>query len=247
MAVAKSYKDLATYGEPFEENGKMYVVVITARGAHKKVRWYTDAEYAKMYPDDAPKFPSKEFGICGGRKTRPTKEVLGFKEGYIWVFKGDTYPLVEWFRENGANFRTFWGWNFTSEQELPNLPAGIEAKKLMWESVAFVDEDVLRPQSAIDEAMAELIYDESPSTYVGAVGDRLDLTLTVKKAIELADGYYGPSTMHIFTDEEGNEYVWTTGARKLTEGETYFIKGTVKDHKIYKKTKQTVLTRCIVK
>lgn len=247
MAVAKSYKELTQHGEPYEKNGKMYIVVECKNGHRKEVRWYTDAEYAKMYPDDAPKFPSKEFGSCGGRKTRPTKEVLGFKEGYIWVFKGDTYPLVEWFRENGANFRTFWGWNFTSEQELPNLPAGIEAKKLMWESVAFVDEDVLRPQSAIDEAMAELIYDESPSTYVGAVGDRLDLTLTVKKAIELADGYYGPSTMHIFTDEKGNEYVWTTGARKLTEGETYFIKGTVKDHKMYKKTKQTVLTRCNVK
>ena len=34
---------------------------------------------------------------------------------------------------------------------------------------------------------------------------------------------------------------------KLTEGETYFIKGTVKEHKIYKKTKQTTLTRCNVK
>lgn len=247
MAVAKSYKELPQCGEPYEKNGRMYIVVECKNGHRKEVRWYTDQEYAKMYPDDAK--PSAGTGICGGKKIRPTKEVLGFKNGYIYILKGDTYPLVDWLRENGANYRTFWGWNFTSEQDLPELPAGIEAKQLMWESVAYVDEDQLKSQSAIDEAIADLLYDESPSEYVGAVGDRLELEVLVKKAIDLPNGFYGPSTMHVFVDANDNEYVWTTGSRKLTEGENYKIRGTIKEHKLYTKTKtkQTILTRCILK
>ena len=71
--VAKSYQGLATFGEPFEENKKMYIVVVTSRGAHKKVRWYTDAEYAKMYPDEAPVV----------KRIRPVKDVLGFSKNEI--------------------------------------------------------------------------------------------------------------------------------------------------------------------
>lgn len=243
MAVAKSYKDLPRHGEPYEKNGRMYVVVECKNGKYKEVRWYTEQEYAKMYPDEK---SSSGTGICGGKKIRSTKEVLGFKNGYIYILKGNTYPLIDWLKENGANFRTFWGWNFTSEQELPTLPAGIEAKQLMWEDVAYVDEDALKGQSAIDEAVADLLFDESPSEYQGSVGDRLELEVLVKKAIELNDGYYGPSTMHIMVDADENEYVWTTSARKLTEGENYRLRGSVKSHSVYHKTKQTILTRCII-
>ena len=94
MAVAKSYKELPQCGEPYEKNGRMYIVVECKNGHRKEVRWYTDQEYAKMYPDDAK--PSAGTGICGGKKIRPTKEVLGFKNGYIYILKGDTYPLVDW-------------------------------------------------------------------------------------------------------------------------------------------------------
>ena len=50
MAVAKSYEKMALSGDPFVENGKMYVNVIAPKGL-KKVRWYSDAEYKRMYPN----------------------------------------------------------------------------------------------------------------------------------------------------------------------------------------------------
>ena len=155
MAVAKSYQKLATYGEPFEENKRMYVVVITARGAHKKVRWYTDAEYAKMYPEEAPKVV----------KIRSTKDVLGFSKGYITIFKGDTYSLLEWFQEEPkCRYHNFWGWYVISEEELPILPAGIEPIQLKWEDVAFVDEDTLKSESVIKEHIDTLMYEPSNFT-----------------------------------------------------------------------------------
>ena len=213
MAVAKSYQEWATYGEPFEENKKMYVVVVTPKGAHKKVRWYTDAEYAKMYSQD---------GIAAdtlGKKIRTTKEVLGFSKGYITIFKGDTYSLLEWFQESTARYHKFFGWYFISEEELPEIPAGVTPIQLKWEDVAFADEDQLRPESQIKEHIDSLMYDPSPSEWQGEVGDRITRYLTVTKVTELPNGYYGPSTFYLFADEEGNEYTWTTAARKLELGE----------------------------
>ena len=237
MAVAKSYKDLPICGEPYEKNKRMYVVVECKNGHRKEVRWYTDAEYAKMYPEDE---------TAGYKKLRSRKDVLGFKEGYITIFKGNTALFKEWFKEHGAVYRTFWGWSISSEIELPQvIPAGLEPKRLLWEDVAYVDEDELKTQSVIDDAVAKLIYDESPSSWQGEVGDRIERLLTVVKVIEL-EGYYGKSTFYLFEDESGNEYCWTTAARQLELGETYEVRGSVKAHQVYKGKNQTVLTRCKV-
>ena len=238
--VAKSYQDWATYGEPFEENKRMYIVVVTPRGAHKKVRWYSDAEYAKMYPQD---------GVSAnplGKKIRSTKDVLGFSKGYITIFKGDTYPLLEWFQESSCRFHSWWGWYLVSEEEEPQWPAGITPVQLKWEDVAIVDEDTLKSETLVRQAVDALLYEESPSEFQGEVGDRIDRTLTVVKVTPLEDGYYGPSTFFLFRDEYENEYCWTTGSKSLDLGETYDVRGTIKALQTYKGKKQTVLTRCRV-
>ena len=66
-------------------------------------------------------------------------------------------------------------------------------------------------------------------------------------AFELnVDGVYGTTTMHIMHDDCGNEYVWTTGAKSLTVEEEYFMRATIKDHRVYKGINQTILTRCSI-
>ena len=48
--VAKSFQNMKQLGEPFNEKGKMYVNVKNEKsGTVRKVRWYTESEYAKMY------------------------------------------------------------------------------------------------------------------------------------------------------------------------------------------------------
>ena len=64
MATAPSFQNLERLSEPFEENGKEYILVKTKSGTTRKVRWY----------EEAPK------------RIRPVKEVLGFTKGYITIF-----------------------------------------------------------------------------------------------------------------------------------------------------------------
>ena len=222
MATAPSFTNLERLSEPFEENGKEYILVKTKSGTTRKVRWYEE--------------PMK--------KIRPLKEVLGFTKGYITIFKGDTYSLLEWFQESTARYHKFWGWYFVSDEELPEIPSGITPIQLKWEDVAFVDEDQLRPESQIKEHIDSLMYDPSPSRWQGEVGDRIDRTLTVIKVTPLEDGYYGPSTFFLFRDEYENEYCWTTGSKSLDLNATYEVRGTIKALQKYKGKEQTVLTRC---
>lgn len=230
MAVAPSFQKYPTYGEPYEKNGRQYIRIVYPDGHHREVRWYAET------PSKAPQ----------NKTLRPLKDVLGFSKGYITIFKGDTYSLLEWFQESTARYHKFFGWYFISEEELPEIPAGITPIQLKWEDVAFADEDQLRPESQIKEHIDSLMYEPSPSKWQGEVGDRIDRTLTVVKITPLADGYYGPSTFFLFRDEYENEYCWTTGSKSLDLGATYEVRGTIKSLQIYKGKKQTVLTRCRV-
>lgn len=224
MSVAKSFQHLPIIGEPFEENNRLYVNVQYADGHLRKVRWYEE--------------PIK--------KIRPTKDVLGFSQGYITIFKGDTYALLDWFRESTARNNAIWGWYFISDEPVPELPEGITPIKLYWEDVADVEADELKPKEVVRQFVESLIYDPGDSEWQGEIGERIDRELTVTKVIELENGYYGPANIYVFSDAEGNEYSWVTGAKKLEEGVTYQIRGTIKDLKTYKARKQTVLTRCRV-
>lgn len=237
MAVAKSYQDLPIIGDVFVSSGRQYVNVKLKSGKTKTVRWYTDSEYRKMYPE----------AVAVDRSADPyyksQKEVLGFTKGYITIFKGDTYAEIDWFRASIARYARWWGWYIISTEEVPaDLPAGIEAIRLPWEFVG-QDSGELKPESLVKEAVEALIYDGSDSEYQGALGERLELFLTVEKTIEL-DGNYGHSTMHLMRDDCGNLYVWTTASKSWAVGSEHHIRGTVKDHRTYRNEKQTVLTRC---
>lgn len=88
------------------------------------------------------------------------------------------------------------------------------------------------------------------SEHQGDVGERLDLTLTISKRIDIEiESYRRRGTdilkIHIMEDEDGNVYVWKTTGQKLAEGETYRMRGTIKEHELYNDVKQTVLTRCM--
>lgn len=238
MPVAKSYQELEIVGDVFVSSGRQYVNVKLKSGKLKTVRWYSDSEYRKMYPE----------AVAITRSADPfsksQKEVLGFTKGYITIFKGDTYAEVDWFRASIARYTRWWGWYIISTEEVPaDLPEGITPIQLPWDMVGQEDGS-LKPEYLVKEAVESIIYDESESEYVGSIGERLDLYLTVERTIEL-DGSYGRSTMHIMRDDCGNLFVWTTASKSWSAGTEHHIKGTVKDHRKYKNECQTVLTRCL--
>ena len=228
--VAKSYQNSLQIGEVFTVGKKNYIKIETPSGEIKQVRAYSEEEYEKYYgavPDEKPPVNRKE--------------ALGFKDGFITIFKGDTYSCKDWFKEHEAKYTRYWGWGF-SGQAPSELPEGVEPIRLEWNSVAF-DEDNLKPVDKIKEVVDSLIYDESPSKFVGTVGQRIEVEVTVIKTIPI-DGFYGTTILHNMIDEDGNVYVWFTSSRCWEEGTYHRIRGTVKEHKAYKGVNQTVLTRC---
>jgi hypothetical protein len=238
MPVAKSYQNLEIAEAPYQVNGRMYCKVRQKTGALKQVRWYTDAEYIKMYPE-AKATMSAEPAIRASQR-----EVLGFQKGYITIFKGDTYSCSEWFKRSIARYCKWWGWYIVSTDEVPaDLPIGITPIQLPWEAVGNESGNLIA-DTLIAKAIESYLYDETTSKHVGNIGDRLDLMLTIKKAIEVV-GAFGSSTLHVMEDECGNEFVWSTSAKTWAEGSTKHVRGTVKDHRIYRNSKQTVLTRCM--
>ena len=238
MPVAKSYQELEIVGDVFVSSGRQYVNVKLKSGKLKTVRWYSDSEYRKMYPEVVAVDRSAD------PYYKPQKEVLGFTKGYITIFKGDTYAEIDWFRASIARYTRWWGWYIISTEEVPaDLPEGITPIQLPWELVGQEDGN-LKPEHLVKEAVESIIYEESESEYVGSIGERLELHLTVEKVIEL-DNNFGRSSMHIMRDDCGNSYVWTTASKTWSVGSEHHIKGTVKDHRKYRNQCQTILTRCL--
>ena len=236
MAVAKSYIALPIEEGPYIVNGKQYCKVRMKNGSLKQVRWYTDAEFAKMYPEE-----KAVVAASPDRKTQ--RDILGFEKGYITIFKGDTYGNQEWFKRSIARYCKFWGWYIVSTDELPeDMPATITPIQLPWELVGKED-GTLIPEGQITKAIEPLLYDASDSEFQGVLGERLTLTVTVTKAIEV-EGNFGTSTIHTMEDADGNVYMWATASKSWAEGSVKNIRGTVKDHRVYRNCKQTVLTRC---
>ena len=94
---------------------------------------------------------------------RPLKEVLGFKNGYITIFKGNIEAVEEWFKmEPKCRFHSVWGWYISSEDEIPSLPAEVSAVRLDWDLVGNSDGS-FKPESAITNAIDTLIYEPSSS------------------------------------------------------------------------------------
>ena len=93
--VAKSYQNLEVVGDVFTTKGRQYVQVRTKTGALKNVRWYSEKEYARMYPDEV-----QEKSVV----LKTQKEVLGFDNGFITIFKGNTYEDKEYFKMNSARY-----------------------------------------------------------------------------------------------------------------------------------------------
>ena len=187
-----------------------------------------------MYPDEV---------VEQAPSMKSQKQVLGFENGFITIFKGNTYEEKEYFKLNSARYSRWWGWYFISTETIPeDLPDDVEPIRLDWELVGNEDGS-LKPENTVIAAVESLTYEPDISEYQGEVGDKVDVIVTVEKAIQL-DGYYGPSTMHVFRDYDGNCYVWTTAARSWEVGSEHHIAGTIKELKQYKGTKQTILTRC---
>ena len=89
------------------------------------------------------------------------------------------------------------------------------------------------------------------SNYVGEVGAKFDnWKLTFKKVFSF-ENQWGFTNIYKFVDSNNNTIVWSTQKSiynkddmPLNDGDIVTLKGTIKEHKLYRDEKQTCITRC---
>ena len=89
----------------------------------------------------------------------------------------------------------------------------------------------------------EKILTKNKSEFVGQVKDRgtFDLTLTFRKGFETD---FGVSFLNTLKDAQGNVFTyWGNSLNDVEENSTITVKATIKDHREYDGTKQTVINR----
>lgn len=233
--VAKSYQGLPILGEPYTLSGKQYINVQLKSGKTKSVRFYTEQEYEKLYGTKSvvPTSADPYF--------RPQKDVLGFHEGYIYIFQNGMDEEDEYLKQSAARYCRWWGWCFPSEEPLPtDLPFNYNPIKLYWKDVGGTD-GCLYAEEVVHKAVDQILYPSEEGNYIGTIGERLDLVLTVEKAIPL-ESKYGTSTLHVMRSPTNDVFVWCTTSKSWPVDSTHTCRGTIKDHKIFKGQNQTILT-----
>jgi hypothetical protein len=93
--------------------------------------------------------------------------------------------------------------------------------------------------------IAEQKVANEASSWVGEVGERIDLDVTVE-GVFYFEGRYGTTSIVKMRDTDGNVLTWfKSGYMDQDErGNRFALRGTVKKHDVYREVNQTVLTRC---
>jgi hypothetical protein len=245
--VAKSYQEWEKLTDAYESNGRMYYKLQNPKGGTKEVRAYSETEYRRLYkesPCGLAASPSVEIKAPAGPVV---KNVLGFQEGYIWIFKGDLARAEYWFEQTSeCRYHVTFGWYIVSTESVPfNIPSCIESVQLPWEKVGNTDGTLL-PKGIIEAVLNEIRYGGHPSQFQGAIGSRLTLTLYLKQIETLPPTQYGAQTIYTFEDKDANIFVWKTGVNKdWSIGDEIHCKAGVKSHDTVRGIRQTTLTRLI--
>lgn len=234
MPVAKTYAHMKIQGEPFSENKRMYVNVLAPNGI-KKVRWYSDTEYRRMYPD-TPAADPMDFNA---------RQAFGFgEEGFITLYKG--HPSEEWFDNEHIHLRrnlTF-GYYTPGRLELPSLTGDIEPIRLYWEEVA-VEGNKMKPHEEVQKYVNTLLMptSNSKSQYQGNENEWLQKEVIVREK-KSADSRYGTKHTYTLVDAENNTYIWETGTKDYSIDMAVSLKMKVKTHKEINGEKCTVVWYC---
>ena len=82
------------------------------------------------------------------------------------------------------------------------------------------------------------------SEHVGKIGERITVAVQSVKCITSWESEYGYTYVWKITGTDGNIYTWKTQKTMNEDLPPKTVKGTVKEHKVYREVKQTELTRC---
>ena len=175
-------------------------------------------------------------------------------DGEMWIVLGDSYDIKDELKALGCKFaKALSCWHCDHELD------GYDTIKLTASEMYDVDNagvylwrcvKVGELLGIIKTANENLRASKSSSSYVGAVGDKIEVRATFTRC-HCYDTHFGYRTIthfiNIFTDESGNVFVWnSTAFFDAGIGDQVILKGTIKGHSEYEGIKQTELQRCKV-
>lgn len=227
MPVAKSYENCDFKGEPFKENGKWYILIIK-KGEEKKVRWYTETEYARMYPAAKGGLVSKDIMM-----TFNARHAFGFDDpGYITLYRGNADTVENWARQEWpplAWYNETFGFYTPSKITPSNYPEGVECIKLTWDEVK-QDDIHMKSHEEVKRYVDVLIGPSATQDNQWAVNDWTEKTVTIRTK-ETNESRFGAKHKYGMVDSENNLFIWETGARDYKVDVAVTLKMKVKEIK----------------
>lgn len=230
MPVAKTYQQYPTIGQPYTKNKRQYILIQKGTTL-KEVRFYTDKEYAKLYP----------ITISSPTKLNQ-KKIFGFDNGFITIFTGDAKEKNPYFQSCAVTqYNLLFGWFIPSTKTIPtDLPSSVTPITLSWEAIGNSD-NTLKSDIEIHHIVDPLRFPIPTSEWQGKERGSYIERLFIVMGIHSNSPYI----TYELRDTDFNFYVWTTSRKVLWEiNSTHYLTAQVKDYTIYNNIKITHLTRC---
>lgn len=140
--------------------------------------------------------------------------------------------------------------DFTGDSEyVNNLKVVATSEAVGWRSLGLLvsaPQTYLRNQERQETLRLEV--ESHLNEYVGIVGDRFEVDLTVG-AVRYIHGQYGTTALYTMRDSDGRAFKWFSSNHGFGDdpvGQTFRVKGTVKKHDEFQGLKSTILTRCTI-
>lgn len=180
-------------------------------------------------------------------------------DGSFWVVMGDTFSIKDELKAKGARFHHSIGWYFAEKVD------GYDMERVGLDSEKEIDGDTYKAFFESADGTISFGYDlhtfivalkadykaaRDTSIYYGEPKQRITHKVKLKEVYSFETNYtYRGETsyLYLFEDSENHVFTWRTSTGfgvDLKNGAEITIKGTIKEHREYKGTRQTVLTRC---
>ena len=274
--VADTYQSMVQVGEPFEKNGKDYIIVrepCPKCGGKGTISHYFHIDHGVCftcrgngYFQKAVRvYAEKELERMNKAKEKRREKAQAEREAHI------TKAQAEWPQKNGFdNLGNTWifvkgdtyaikdslkenGYKFNKilgwhgAECLEDLPEGYEICQVGFHEVYRFEPYATEPDFVGKEYIEQLKTDAGQGEFVGEIGERLRALDVQLMSIREYDGAYGLSYIYQFS-YKGDILIWMTSKwMDIEPDKWYVLTGTVKKHNSYKGMNQTYLSRCIVK
>lgn len=128
--------------------------------------------------------------------------------------------------------------------------------KLSEKQILCVENSIAKSAARKVEYLQKKVEADVTKVFVGKIGERETFAVTLKKRIvidrrQLFYSDRGYTLLYIFEDADGNKIIYSSSTgcalypdgSDVKEGDNLLITGKVKEHKVYKGEKQTVISR----